>query len=86
MIGLSTKRVNISSIRIEERHRRDLGDIDGLAATIELLGLLQPIVLDSKHRLLAGERRLRACQILGWSEIEAKVMQVCRNGDSHDEG
>jgi ParB-like chromosome segregation protein Spo0J len=51
-----------------------------------LLGLLQPIVLDSKHKLLAGERRLRACQVLGWSEIEAKVMPACRNGDSRDEG
>ncbi len=36
--------VPISAIRVGERHRKDMGDIDALAASIENVGLLQPIV------------------------------------------
>lgn len=35
----------IESIVIGHRHRRDLGDIDALAASIERMGLLQPPTL-----------------------------------------
>jgi hypothetical protein len=50
-----------------------LGDIDGLVASMRELGQLQPIVLTSDMRLIAGERRLTAAKKLGWSEIEAFV-------------
>ena len=35
--------VPISSIKVGARHRKDMGDIKGLAASIEFVGLLQPI-------------------------------------------
>lgn len=50
----------ISKIKIGERHRKDLGDIDALARDIEEIGLLQPIVVTSKGELIAGFRRLEA--------------------------
>jgi hypothetical protein len=63
-------KVQIADIDIGERRREKLGDIAALARSIEKYGLLHPIVL-SGRRLVAGERRLRACQHAGFTEIEA---------------
>jgi ParB family transcriptional regulator, chromosome partitioning protein len=65
----------VSSIVVGERHRRDLGDIDSLAASIQDIGLLHPITIDEDGRLLAGARRLAACKQLGWNEIPVKVVR-----------
>jgi len=46
----------INRIVIGERHRRDLGDIGGLAASIGELGLLQPIVVRPDGVLIAGAK------------------------------
>src|SRR5262249_44915510 len=52
-----------------ERHRRDLGDIAALAKSIAEVGLLQPIAVTFDGHLIAGERRLRAVEMLGWKTI-----------------
>lgn len=69
---ISDERLQIAHIVIGERRREDLGDIDGLARSITRYGLLHPIVVDDDNRLVAGERRLRACQQLGHSEIDVR--------------
>jgi ParB-like chromosome segregation protein Spo0J len=66
--------VAIGDINIGERHRTDLGDIDGLAASIIDVGLLQPIVLTPELRLVAGRRRLAAMQALGEAEVPAYIV------------
>lgn len=58
--GGATRR--ISAITIGVRHRRDLGDIAGLATSIAKIGLLYPITIDENGRLLAGARRPAACK------------------------
>lgn len=67
--------IPISKVRINGRHRKDLGDIDGLAASIESVGLLHPIVLKSDHTLVAGERRLTAFKKLGRKSIPATIVE-----------
>jgi ParB-like nuclease domain len=66
----------IADIKIGQRHRRDLGDIRALAASIDQLGLLQPIVIRPDGTLIAGERRLRAVEMLGWPEIPVNVVDL----------
>jgi ParB family transcriptional regulator, chromosome partitioning protein len=61
--ALSTR--HISEIQIGVRHRRDLGDIEGLAGSIAKIGLLNPITVDENGRLLAGARRLRQRPLRG---------------------
>ena len=63
----------IADIRIGVRHRRDFGDIDALAASMDAIGLLHPIVVTAKGKLLCGERRLRAAKLLGWKTIPVTV-------------
>jgi len=50
--------------------------LEELVSSIKQAGLLQPIVVRrtngaSSYELIAGERRLRACQQLGWERIPA---------------
>lgn len=50
-----------------------------LAASIEASGLLQPVIVRSRngrYELIAGERRWRAVQRLGWAKIPAIVKDV----------
>lgn len=51
--------------------------IVSLSSSIEELGLIQPIVVedneDGTYTLIAGQRRILACQHLGMKEIEADV-------------
>jgi ParB family transcriptional regulator, chromosome partitioning protein len=63
----------IASITIGNRHRRDMGDLRALASSIADVGLLHPIVVTPDGMLIAGERRLAACKLLGWTEIPATV-------------
>ena len=68
--------VPINSIIVGTRHRQDLGDIDALANSINSLGLLQPIGVDSQMNLVFGQRRLEACRSLEWESISARVIDV----------
>src|SRR6516165_12162741 len=69
----------IDEIIVGERHRRDLGDIEGLAASIAAVGLLHPIALTFDGHLIAGERRLRAVQLLGWRTIPYTLIPLNLN-------
>ena len=66
----------IDSIAIGKRHRRDHGDIASLAASIEQVGLLHPIVITPSGVLIAGERRIAACRSLGWTEIPVREVDL----------
>lgn len=67
--------LRISEIKIGQRVRDDCGDMEALAASIQEHGLLHPIVVDSEHNLIAGCRRLLACERIGLKEIEVKVLE-----------
>jgi ParB family chromosome partitioning protein len=67
---------SISEIVVGERFRKDMGDLAGLARSIDREGLLHPVVVSQLGVLLAGERRLRACRdILGWTEIPVTIVE-----------
>lgn len=65
----------IEQITIGERHRKDLGDLDDLKASITSLGLLQPIVITAEGKLIAGGRRLEAYRALGIPDIDVHVVE-----------
>jgi ParB family transcriptional regulator, chromosome partitioning protein len=53
--------MKISDIKIGNRFRKDLGDIQNLADSIREIGLLQPVVVNENNDLIAGQRRIEAC-------------------------
>lgn len=65
----------ISEITLRDRHRKDLGDIDGLAESIKSLGLLHPVVVLPDKTLVVGERRLEAYRKLGRDVIPVNIVE-----------
>ena len=69
--------VPVEKIEIGDRHRRDMGDIEALAANIGQLGLLQPIGVDEHFHLIYGARRFDACTlILEWKTVPCVVVKM----------
>jgi N6-adenosine-specific RNA methylase IME4 len=66
----------IADIVIGKRHRREMRDIAGLAATIADVGLFHPIVVNESNELIAGERRIRAFQLLGRDTIPVTIVSL----------
>jgi hypothetical protein len=78
----------VDEIRIGNRHRRDLGDIATLAASIEELGLLHAIGITPTGELIFGRRRLEAYKQLGRETIPVRIFDLDATGRllaEHDE-
>lgn len=63
----------------QPRTRIDEAELTDLVNSMEASGLLQPIVVrprDGGYELIAGERRWRAAERLGWQKIPAVVKEV----------
>lgn len=67
-------KVSIDSIVVQKRIRKDLGNLEPLQDSLKRYGLLNPITINSKNELIAGERRLEAAKALGWTQIQAVVV------------
>jgi DNA modification methylase/ParB-like chromosome segregation protein Spo0J len=68
--------VPIREIKVPRRFRRDLGDIQALAESIKEVGLIHPVVINSRNELVAGYRRLEAAKLLGWEKIPAVRLNI----------
>ena len=69
--------IDIDKIKVENRIRKDFGNIAELAEDIKQNGLINPPVViaesDGTFTLLAGERRLRAMRSLGYKQVEVRT-------------
>jgi hypothetical protein len=68
--------LDVDSILVADRYRKEIGDVSDLAESIKNVGLLNPITVRAWHggyRLVAGERRLTAFKTLGLRTIDARV-------------
>lgn len=74
---------------LDEKHQQVWSDLFDLASSILFQGLLQPIIVNSKHIIVAGERRWTASQLAGkthsrvivreFSELEEVVFRLAEN-------
>lgn len=64
----------------QPRKNFDENALNELAASIDEFGLIQPVVLykdnEGSYTLIAGERRLRACKLLGKTDIKAVILDA----------
>lgn len=67
--------IDIDKIVVGDRIRKDFGDIQELADNIKKNGLLNPLTVNGDYKLLAGERRLKACKLLGWSQVDVRMVE-----------
>ena len=74
IIGRDVMLVQIKDIKIKRRVRKDLGNLEDLKDSLRTYGLMNPITLNSRYELIAGERRLQAATQLGWTSINANII------------
>ncbi len=70
----------IQAGKYQPRHTFDDDKLEELASSIKSQGLIQPVVVRAigkgRYELIAGERRWRAAQLAGLSEMPALVKEV----------
>jgi len=65
--------INLINVNRGDRQRKSLEDLEGLAASLRTLGQIHPILIQrDSYELIAGERRLAAAKLLGWTHIMAQ--------------
>lgn len=66
--------------KYQPRTRMDPGSLEDLAASIKAQGLIQPIsvrpVANGRYEIIAGERRWRASQIAGLTEVPVLIREI----------
>ena len=67
-------RIPIDLVQKRTRVRQDLGDIDSLVESIGNIGCLQPLVVTTDYRLIAGERRLEAMRMLNYEDVPVTIV------------
>ena len=74
------QKINISQIQANPSQPRKSfkeDDLEELASSIKNQGLIQPIIVkpikNDQFQIIAGERRWRACQLIGMHELECVV-------------
>ncbi len=78
--------VSVDLIEINPFQPRDQFDpeaLEELRASIEKLGIIQPLTLrrvGNRYQLISGERRLRAARLLGKKEVPAYVIETDKQG------
>jgi len=63
----------------QPRKNFDETELFELAQSIKAYGVIQPIIVresEGKYQIIAGERRIRACYVLGLNEIPAIVQEM----------
>src|SRR5262245_25980150 len=69
--------MKIAEIKVGDRSRTDLGDLEGIAGSVARIGLINPITVDKNRRLVTGARRLEAFEkILMRTHIPARTVDV----------
>ncbi|MEM9798833.1 MAG: ParB N-terminal domain-containing protein [Planctomycetota bacterium] len=71
-LDITTRRIDDLTLS-NEYLRRDT-DVEALKRSLESIGLIHPVSINSEGELLAGARRLQAARELGWEEIAVQVV------------
>jgi hypothetical protein len=73
-------KVQVTQIQVKDPVRIDAGNIAEMAENIREFGLLHPVVVrqihEGNYELVAGYRRLKACEQLGWTEIPITIINA----------
>ena len=64
----------IDDIIIQDRARNAVGDVSSLASSLQMVGQLSPILIDSNNVLIDGLHRMAALKSIGSATVEARIV------------
>lgn len=67
--------IALEDIKVKRRVRQKPEEIEALMDSMRRYGLLNPITVNSRYVLIAGQRRLEAAKKLGWHTINAIILE-----------
>ena len=75
-------KVKVSSLKHHPKNKEiyTLSSIEELMESISEVGLLQPLIIDSRNQVISGNRRFESVKRLGWEEVQVEVKEV-KNGE-----
>jgi len=77
---MSIQKIKIDTIKVKEVGKPvDKETVELLAESMKNGCLINAITVNSKHELIAGEHRLEAAKLLGWTEIEANIQDITKS-------
>jgi ParB family transcriptional regulator, chromosome partitioning protein len=72
-LSMDVQTWDIAQIRVNTRLRRRLGDLSSLKESMRDRGLINPVTVTADGELIAGERRLRSAEQLGWAKVDVRI-------------
>lgn len=66
--------VPLDQITVGERIRKGVGHLGSLQTSVQRIGLLHPLVLNSRRELIAGFRRLQVVKNLEWKTVPCLIL------------
>ena len=71
-------KVKVSTLKHHPKNKEiyTLSSIEELMESISEVGLLQPLIIDSRNQVISGNRRFESIKRLGWNEVEVIVREV----------
>lgn len=68
--------MEVSKILMSKNTRKDFGNMDELIASVKEKGVLEPLLINQKNELIAGERRFKAATAAGLKEVPVIVIDL----------
>ena len=71
-------KVKVSSLKHHPKNKEiyDLSSIEELMLSISEVGLLQPIIIDTRNQVISGNRRFESIKRLNWEEVDVIQRKV----------
>ena len=71
-------KVKVSSLTHHPKNKEiyTLSSIEELMESISEVGLLQPLIIDSRNQVISGNRRFESIKRLGWKEVDVNLREV----------
>ena len=71
-------KVEVSLLKHHPKNKEiySLSSIEELMESISEVGLLQPLIIDSRNQVISDNRRFESIKRLGWEEVQVEVKEV----------
>ena len=71
-------KIKVSTLKHHPKNKEiyTLSSIEELMESISEVGLLQPLIIDSRNQVISGNRGFESVKRLGWEEVQVEVRDV----------